>query len=95
VSLPAVGEIVTVVFAFGDESVPVSGQIVGAGQFTDEDLHMLWESTGANGAASYCVYARYEGIYWMRGSGPVVDAALLAAYALAGGRGADALSGEL
>ena len=94
-SLPAVGDVVTVVFEFGGAGVPVPGRIVGAGQFPDEDLHMLWESPGANGMANYCIRARFEGVYWMHGCGPEVDGALLAAYALAGGRGPGALSGEL
>ena len=69
------------------------GRIIAAGQFDQQPLHMVWESLDRRSA--YCVYARFEGIYWMCGSGLEVDGALLAAYALAGGRGPDALTGEL
>jgi hypothetical protein len=56
-------------------------------QLVEENI--TWADLG-----NYCVRVQYEGIYWMRGSGPEIDGALLAAYALAGGRGKDAVSGE-
>lgn len=91
--LPAIGDVVTIVFEFGiAQAVP--GRIIAAGKFPVEDLHMLWSAMEMD-VGHYCVRERYEGIYWMRGSGPEVDGALLAAYALVGGRGKDSLSGEL
>jgi hypothetical protein len=91
--LPAVGDVVTVVFDFDGVCVAVPGRIIGQ---PVEDPYVLWgtETDSPVGIARYHVRARFEGIYWMRGSGREVNAALLAAYALAGGRGKDALSGE-
>jgi hypothetical protein len=96
-SLPAIGDVVTVVFEFDGVSVAIPGRIVAAGVLpvADAGSYMLWWSLDGNDVAHYHVRDRFEDIYWMAGSGPEVECALLAAYALAGGRGKDALSGEI
>jgi len=96
-SLPSVGVTVSAVIHDWDDMDPVAviGNVVaGRNWGIDEtvDPHILWEPVTRDFRIT--LMGREEGVTWARGSSVEVRAALLAAYALAGGRGANALSGE-
>ncbi len=84
-SLPAIGDVVTVLYGnylLGLGLYGQPGQIVTEPRGAEADSeYVLWRSQEKK-PVHYQVRARGEGIFWMRGEGREIEAALLASYAL-------------